>query len=394
MAEISFQDVGLATHPAWMELDLDALAANYAELQRRVGSDVKIVASLKANAYGHGAVAVAEKLAAMGAFALSTGSFRDAVAIRDAGITTPILMFGGNLPAGVGDYLRYDLMPTVYNMATAMAVSDAASGPAPVYIKVDAGMGRLGVELGQAEAFIRRVAALPRVVIEGVYTHLSFKDAAGQDWSKRGIERFNALIARLRESGVDIPVTQAVASSNLMVGYMDGCNAICPGHLLYGLPSVEPGLAAIEPFRPVLRAVRARLIHVGEFPDDPGLKDGGYHASRRGGRTGVAPLGLYDGYRKPRDGAPAAVLVKGRRLPVLGVSLEHLTFDLLDLDDVAVGDDVVVLGADGDDAITVEEMASWRGCSALDVLMTFDGRLPRRYLGAAARGQMTDAAAE
>jgi len=283
----------LSSHPAWMEFDLDALTANYAELQRSAGPDVRIIASLKANAYGHGAVAVAGKLAALGAFALSTGSFRDAVAIRESGVTTPIVMFGGNLPLAVAEYLRHDLMPTVYNMATARAVSDAARGPAPVYIKVDAGMGRLGVELREAESFIRRVIALPRVVVEGVYTHLSFKDAEGRDWSKRGIERFNALIARLRDDGVDIPVTQAVASSNLMVGYMDGCNAISPGHLLYGLPSVEPGLAPIAPFRPVLRAVKARLIHIGEFPEDPALKEGGYHVNRQGRRTGVVPLGLY-----------------------------------------------------------------------------------------------------
>jgi len=376
----------LSSHPAWMEFDLDALTANYAELQRRVGPDVRIIASLKANAYGHGAVAVAGKLAALGAFALSTGSFRDAVAIRDSGVTTPIVMLGGNLPLAVAEYLRHDLMPTVYNMATARAVSDAANRPAPVYIKVDAGMGRLGVELREAEAFIRRVVALPRVVVAGVYTHLSFKDAEGRDWSKRGIERFNALIARLRDDGVDIPVTQAVASSNLMVGYMDGCNAISPGHLLYGLPSVEPDLAPIAPFRPVLRAVKARLIHIGEFPEDPALKEGGYHVNRQGRRTGVVPLGLYDGYRKLRGGAPAAVLLKGRRLPVLGVSLEHLTFDLLDLDDVAIGEDVVVLGTDGDDQITLEELADWQGGGVLDVLMNFDGRLPHRYCAATDTG--------
>ncbi|NKB59634.1 MAG: alanine racemase [Alphaproteobacteria bacterium] len=374
-------DTGFPTHPAWMEIDLDALAANYAELQRRAGPSIKIIASLKANAYGHGAVATAKTLSGLGTFALSTGSFRDAVAIRDAGITTPIVMFGGNLPDGIADYLDYDLIPTVYNMATAQAVSDTAKTPVPVYIKVDAGMGRLGIALPEADAFIRRVAALPRVIIEGVYTHLSFNDAVGQEWSKRGIDRFNALIAGLRDSGLDIPVTQAVASSNLMVGHMDGSNAICPGHLLYGLPSVAPDLADIAPFQPVLRSVRARLIHIGEFPDDPELKTGGYHVKRQGPRTGVVPLGLYDGYRKPQDGAPAAVLLQGRRLPVLGVSLEHLTFDLLDLDNVAIGDDVVVLGADGDDCITLAELANWQGCRAIDELMNFDGRLPHRYYG-------------
>ncbi len=372
-------DQHIATHPAWMELDLGALAANYRELERRAGPDVKIIASLKANAYGHGAVETAKVLFGLGVFALSTGSFRDAVAIREAGVTTPILMFGGNLPEGVSQYLEHDLIPTVYNMETARAVSEAANTPAAVYIKVDAGMGRLGIELNAAEDFIREVSTFNNIKIEGVYTHLSFKDAKGQEWSRRGIERFNNLNTRLRDGGLDIPVTQAVASSNLMMGHMDGSNAICPGHLLYGLPSVNAEMAPLDPFRPVLKAIKARMIHVGDFPDDPALKDGGYHPQRKGRRTGVVPLGLYDGNRKPRDGASAAVLLKGKRRPVLGVSLEHLTFDLLDDDGAAVGDEVTVLGADGDEAITLAELADWQGAGLLDVLMNFDGRLPRKY---------------
>lgn len=374
-------DQELATHPAWMELDLDALAANYRELERQAGPDVKIIASLKANAYGHGAVETAKVLFGLGVFALSTGSFRDAVAIRDAGVTTPVLMFGGNLPEGVGQYLAHDLIPTVYNMETARAVSEAATSPAAVYIKVDAGMGRLGIELGQAENFIREVASFNNLRIEGVYTHLSFKDAKGQAWSQRGIERFNALTNGLRDGGLDIPVTQAVASANLMVGHMDGSNAICPGALLYGLSAVNPDLAPIGPFRPVLKAVKARLIHVGKFPDDPALKEGGYHPLRKSHRTGVVPLGLFDGYRKPHGDAPAAVLLNGKRRPVLGVSLEHLTFDLLGDETAAVGDEVTVLGADGSDEITLAELAGWQDTGLNDLLMNFDGRLPMRYSG-------------
>ena len=369
----------LTTHPAWMEFDLDALAANYDELMRQVGPSIKMIASLKANAYGHGAVETAKVLASRGVFALSTGSFRDAVAIREAGVTSPILMFGGNLPEAAAQYLEHDLIPTVYNMETAHAVSEAATAPAPVYIKVDAGMGRLGIELTGAENFIREVSTLNNIKIEGIYTHLSFKDSKGQEWSRRGIAKFNRLNERLREGGLDIPVTQAVASANLMVGHMDGSNAICPGALLYGLNPVNPDLAQIERFRPVLTAIKAQLIHVGSFPDDPALKEGGYHTVRQSYRTGVVPLGLHDGYRKPQNGTQASVLINGKRQPVLGVSLEHLTFDLLGDETVKVGDAVTVLGADGDDEITLAEMANWQGTGLNDLLMNFDGRLPGRY---------------
>lgn len=369
----------LATHPAWMEIDLDALATNYDELIRQAGPGIKMIASLKANAYGHGAVETAKVLANRGVFALSTGSFRDAVAIREAGVTTPILMFGGNLPEAAAQYLEHDLIPTVYNMETAHAVSKVATAPAPIYIKVDAGMGRLGIEITDAEIFIREVSTLTNIKIEGIYTHLSFKDLKGQEWSRRGIAQFNRLNERLREGGFDIPVTQAVASANLMVGHMDGSNAICPGALLYGLNAVNPDLAQIEPFRPVLTAIKAQVIHVGTFPDDPALKEGGYHTARQSYRTGVVPLGLYDGYRKPQDGVSASVLINRKRRPVLGVSLEHLTFDLLGDEAVKVGDAVTVLGANGSDEITLAEMASWQGTGLNDLLMNFDGRLPRRY---------------
>jgi len=369
----------LTTHPAWMEFDLDALASNYDELMRQAGPGIKMIASLKANAYGHGAVETAKVLASRGVFALSTGSFRDAVAIREAGVTTPILMFGGNLPEAAAQYLEYDLIPTVYNMETAHAVSNAATEPVQVYIKVDAGMGRLGIGITDAEVFIREVSTLTNIKIEGIYTHLSFKDLKGQEWSRRGIEQFNRLNERLRESGFDIPVTQAVASANLMVGHMDGSNAICPGALLYGLNAVNPDLAQIEPFRPVLTAIKSQVIHVGTFPDDQALKEGGYHTARQSERTGVVPLGLHDGYRKPQNGASASVLINRKRRPVLGISLEHLTFDLLGDETVKVGDVVTVLGANGGDEITLAEMASWQGTGLNDLLMNFDGRLPGRY---------------
>ena len=296
-------------------------------------------------------------------------------------MTTPILMFGGNLPEAAERYLEYDLIPTVYNMETAHAVSEAATSTAPVYIKVDAGMGRLGINLSSAEDFIREISTFNNIKIEGIYTHLSFKDTKGQEWSRRGIERFNRLNERLREGGLDIPVTQAVASANLMVGHMDSSNAICPGALLYGLNAVNPDLAQIEPFRPVLKAIKARLIHIGTFSDDPALKEGGYHTIRKSDRTGVVPLGLYDGYRKPQGGVPAAVLHNGKRCPVLGVSLEHLTFDLLGSKAAKVGDEVTVLGSDGNDEITLAEMASWQGTGLNDLLMNFAGRLPRKYSG-------------
>lgn len=362
-----------------MELDLRVLESNFLQLINRLGENVKIIASVKANAYGHGVVPVCQTLKNLNVFAVSTGSFEDAVAIRAAGIETPILMFGGNLPEGIPEYLRYRLTPTVYNLETAKFISDFSSQPTNIYVKVDAGMGRLGVTIEDVETFIHNVSTMPNLIVEGIYTHLSFADEDGRLWSKRGIEKFDQVIAQLKKKGINIPITQAVASSNIMVGNLDSGTAVCPGHLLYGLSPVDSNVAEIHPFQPVLRSVKAQIIHIGKFGRDLTLKNGGYHKGRIGDQTAVVPLGLFDGYRKPREGSVQFVLLRGRRLPVLGISLEHLVFDLLDIKGVEVGEEVVALGSQGTEIITLNDLSNWQGRSSLEVLMNFDNRLDRHY---------------
>jgi alanine racemase len=156
------------TRPVWAEVDLGAVAANYRELRRRLRPGVKLIAAIKANAYGHGAIEVARTLAAEGADWLATGSFDEAVAVREARVETPMLLFAGSLPDGMADALAAGFVPTVYDHDSARAVSAAARGSASVWIKVDAGLGRLGVPLEEAEAFARSVAELPNVLVEGL----------------------------------------------------------------------------------------------------------------------------------------------------------------------------------------------------------------------------------
>ena len=371
-----WDEAALATRPSWMELDLDALTENYLTLRQRLGPETKIIAALKANGYGHGAAAAARCLAHLDVYCLATGSFEDAAAIRAAGIELPILMFGGALPGGLATLLAHDLTPTVYDLAGAEAVAAAASGPTPVYVKVDSGLGRLGVPLPDALDFIKHLASLANLVVEGVYTHLAFYDLAGREWSRQRLLAFDALLDDLETAGIEVPVTQALASSTLLAGLESRANAVCPGHLLYGIPSVAPEVADIAPYRPVVSAIRSRLIHAG--PLKAGMRDSGLNAPRR---IGVIPLGLYDGCRPLLAEAPASVLIDGRRAPIKGVSLEHMSLDLTDFEDAAVGDEVVVLGRSGEDQITLADLAAWQGTRQHHVLMAFDRRLPCRYIG-------------
>ena len=368
-----------AVRPNVAEFDLSAIRHNMRALRAISGPEIKYIAALKANAYGHGAAAVARTLADDGdTFALATGSFEDALAIRNAGVELPLMMFGGALPEAFPLLLAHDLMPTVYDRDGARAASEAARAAgrtASVYVKVDAGLGRLGVPLPDALEYLRELERLPGLHVEGVYTHLSFYDEAEREWARSRMHAFDGFLRALEAAGIEVPVTQALASSCMVAGLTSLGNAVCPGHLLYGVPSVAPAVADTSAFRPVLRSIRSRLIHAG--PPRAGMR--GLPERETPARIGVIPLGLADGYRPVAARRAAHALVDGARAPIRGVSLEHITLDLSARPDAGVGDEVVLLGESGGESITLADLAEWQGTRLHHVLMAFDGRLPARY---------------
>ena len=369
-----------AVRPNVAEFDLSAIRHNMRALRAISGPEIKYIAALKANAYGHGAAAVARTLAEDGdTFALATGSFEDALAIRNAGVELPIMMFGGALPEAAPLLLAHDLMPTVYDRDGARAASDAgraAGRSVPVYVKVDAGLGRLGVPLPDALEYLRELERLPSLRVEGVYTHLSFYDEAEREWARGRMRAFDGFLRELGAAGIEVPVTQALASSCMVAGLTSLGNAVCPGHLLYGVPSVSPSVADTSAFRPVLRSITSRIIHAG--PPKAGMR--GLPTHETPSRIGVIPLGLADGYRPVAAGRTAFALVDGARVPIRGISLEHITLDLSERPAAGVGDEAVLLGESGGESITLADLAEWQGTRLHHVLMAFDGRLPARYV--------------
>ena len=301
-------------------IDLSAVADNVAFLRRHIRSGTAIIASVKANAYGHGIVPVARRLTDVGVEVLATGSFADAIAMRDAGIATPILMMGGALPSAVPEFLRHDLIPTVHCQELADAVAGAAQCRSAVYVKVDCGLGRLGVPLRDAHRFVLDLARRPRIEIAGLYTHLPFADAEGLSFARARIERFGALVEALARDGLAIPITQARASAALLARVEDDCcTAVSPGALIYGLSPVEPGLASPTGLRPVLARISTRLIQVSPWAADRSPEFASRHAARVRSTTGVVPFGRVDGNRAPRPGQDAHMLIGGVKAPVLGV---------------------------------------------------------------------------
>jgi alanine racemase len=361
-----------------MEIDLEALDHNFRLVRKIVGPRVRIHPSVKSGAYGLAISDVAQRFAALGAEAISCGSYEDARTVRDAGLTdTDVVVFGTILPSGIPAYLDLNLIPTVHNMELAEAVSSCTTRPARVYVKVDAGLGRLGFPIRTAEAAILNIARMPNVVVEGIYTHLPFSDADGARWAQERTALFDALIDRLRRGGLSVPVTQARSSPGVIFGINDSCNSVAPGGALYGKPPLANDLADFSAFRPVLSAIRSRLIHISPDAADrtPGMF--GRYAHRVTGATGVIPFGRKDGNDAARSGHTSFAIVKGVKAPVLAVSSEQSVLDLSNVPDPKLGDDVTILGRDGDLEVTLPDLARWRETGMNDVLLMMRGRMPQ-----------------
>jgi alanine racemase len=344
-----------AARPVWAEIDLGAVTHNVELLRSSAGRPVKILAPVKANAYGHGVERIGLHLQDLGVEGLATANIDHAIAARAAGVTIPILLYGSQLPEGIDLLLEHGLTPTIYSEAGLRSVSgrDVA-----VHVKVDAGLRRLGVALDEAEAFIRTILAEPGVRLEGLYTHVAYGSQEGEDASRHGMAAFAALVRRVEaEHGITIEFAQGAASSVIAGGFPDPLNTIAPGHLVYGLHPLQGARAERLGFRKALTALRARLIHVDRRP------------------AGVILFGMDNGYRPPADGRTVGMLCGGQRCRVLSVSAEYTVIDLGAVPDAAVGDVVTVIG----DGIDVEDVAAALGAPSAAYWLVGLRNVPLRY---------------
>jgi alanine racemase len=365
--------------PVWGEIDRAAIASNVALVRRWLPPEVQLTASVKANAYGHGVVEVVRILERSGVGQVMTASPADAHAIRASGSGVRIVMLAACLPDALPRYVADGLIPTVYSWAAAEALSRQATRPTEVYVKVDAGLGRLGINLDEAASFVKRVAGLPRLIVGGVYTHLPFATARGESWARARVRKFGALMRELRVSGLDVPYRQAVSSSGVVAGHAsDELSAACVGSLLYGLPPMPALPVNRQGLVPALSSVRARVIGVFEHPRSRRAGSGGRKRYGAGSATCVVPVGLQDGYRAGSRNRTLHALVGGSRARVVGVSLAHTVLELSGAP-VDVGDEVVLVGQQGDEAISLEELARARNETTLEVLMSLSGRIPYIY---------------
>jgi alanine racemase len=361
--------------PTIAEIDLDALAHNYHQIRSLVHPGVKMMAVVKDNAYGHGAVIVARELEKLGVDMLGVAITEEGVELRNGGIKKPILILTGIRREEIDAVIENDLIPMVFDDELVRALSGTAvkrNKRVKVHLKFDTGMGRLGVPVQGARKFLERIRDFPHLVIEGVASHFSMAD---EEYSRAQLKAFGEVVEFLRGGGIR-PHYMHVSSSAPMIDFPDShFNLVRPGIMIYGsYPSEEYigriGLRSVMRFRTIIAFLKR--VSVGAR-----ISYGGTFIAERESLIACLPVGYGDGYNR-RLSNRGEVLVRGKRAPVVGrICMDVTMVDVTDVEDVSIGDEVVLLGGQGGDAITAEEIAEKIGTISYEILCMVGKRVPR-----------------
>lgn len=368
--------------PAWAEVDLSAVAHNFREIRRITGPETKVMAVVKANAYGHGALEVSRTVLKEGADWLAVAILNEARELRNAGITVPILILGYTPPEQLPQAVELGVSQTVYTMEAAKALSDAAvslNKKAKIHIKVDTGMTRIGFATrDESIATVYGIYKLPHVEIEGVWTHFAVADIRDKEFSRTQFERFMAFIDKLEKKGVHIPLKHACNSAGIIDLPEFHMDMVRPGISLYGLyPSDEVDKSRVD-LKPAL-SLKARVAYV--KPVQAGTTVSYGRTFTVPGDTVVAtiPIGYADGYSRLFSNK-SGVLIHGRRAPVIGrVCMDQFMVDVGHVDGVTGGDEVVLIGRQGGEEITADELARLLGTINYEITCMIGARVPRIY---------------
>jgi alanine racemase len=341
----------------WAEIDLDAVARNVGAIAAYVGDSVEIIASVKANAYGHGLRPIARTALEAGATRLAVHRIQAAVALREAGIEAPILLLGHIPPSGIDLVLSHRITPTLVDGQTAELLSARARGRVPVHVKVDTGMSRYGLESERVLAFLQRVATLPHLFIEGIFSHFAAADEPDLQFARDQWTQFQAILAAARDAGHDIPLPHICNSAGLVTLPEAHLAAVRPGLLIYGM---APSPESYPPF-PLRRALTltSTVIKVRDLPAGATISYGRTFTAPHPIRVALVSLGYGDGYPRLASNR-GEVLIRGRRAAIRGrVCMDQFVVEVSDIPGVRIGDEVVAIGRQGDEEITPEDVAVW-----------------------------------
>ena len=370
--------------PTWAEIDLLALSANLRAIRARVGTR-PILAVVKANAYGHGATGVARALEKDGVESLGVALPEEGIELRRAGVSAPILVLGGFTPEQADAILQHGLVPAIFRPDQVAALSRAASTrgvEAPVHLKVDTGMGRLGVPPGDVPEFASVLSGARSIRVTGAFSHLAVADDPADAFTRRQIDVFRECVEAARQRGLRPEEIHLANSAAILDHPPAWLSLVRPGLILYGYPP-STNVTPLE-VSPVL-SLKTRIIYLKEVAPGTSLGYGRTFVAARPTRVASLALGYDDGL--PRLASNRGhVLLRGRPAPIVGrISMDLTTVDVTDVPGAALGDEVIVIGVSGGERIGADRIAAWADTIPWEVLCGIGSRVPRLFVRGEAR---------
>jgi alanine racemase len=365
----------------WAEINLDAISHNLRQIKSLVEpKGAKVLAVVKDNAYGHGVLEVAHIAESENVSMFGVATVEEAIHLQRAGIKKPILVFCCILPEQTDDVVHYDITQTVSDLNISHALSESAKKlgkKAKIHIKVDTGMGRIGVACDKAVDMIKQIIQLPNIIVDGVYTHFSVADE-DKCYTDTQIERFNSVLSELKEQNINIPIRHSANSAAILNFPSSYYDMVRPGIAIYGLPPCDKHCYPID-LRPAL-SLKTRLVYLKSLPIGSSISYGRTYTTDKPSLIATIAVGYGHGYDR-RLSNKAEVLIMGKRARITGtICMDQCLCDVTHIPEASIGDEVVLIGKQGNQEITADELANKVGTISYEILCGINANVKRKYI--------------
>lgn len=365
----------------WVEVNLNAISHNINQIKSLVekkGS--KLLAVVKDNAYGHGAIEIANLASKIPVYMLGVATLDEAIELRQAGIESPILVLGTMLPDHAEDIIKNDIIQTVCDLNICKPLAETAKKlhkKAKVHVKVDTGMGRIGIYYEDAVNFIKTIRQFSELNIEGLFTHFAVSDTE-KDYTNLQIERFRSVISIIEKNGIHIPIKHAANSSAIINFPQSYFNMVRPGIAIYGIYPCQNPKIKLE-LKPALE-LKTRIIYLKEVPPGFSLSYGRTYVTQKTTKVATLAIGYGHGFNRKLSNK-GEVIIRGKKAPIIGtICMDQSLCDVTHIQDVSVGDEVIVIGRQRDEEITADDLSHKIGTISYEILCNINERIPRLYL--------------
>ncbi|WP_110954853.1 alanine racemase [Anaerosinus massiliensis] len=361
----------------WAQVDLAAIAHNMKEIKSKVQGNAKICAVVKANAYGHGVVAVAKTAIETGADYLAVAILNEALELRHAGFLEPILILGFTPAEHADQLVRHDIEQAVFTLEMAEALSKAAANQqktAKVHLKIDTGMRRIGIRPDQAGAFAEKIQSMPNLEIVGMFSHFATADSEDKAFAQTQLARFKTAIAQVESKKIHIPIKHIANSAAILEMPEAHFDMVRAGIILYGLWPSDEVKHSID-LKPAMQ-LKAKVAYVKTMPSDCGISYGQIFRTQRESKIATLPIGYADGWTRLLTGK-VRVEIHNKLVPIVGkICMDQCMADVTEIADVQIGDEVILFGSE---QVSIDDIANLLGTIHYEIVCMVGKRVPRVY---------------